>query len=1036
MSPLARALCSLGLCTSISLFTSLTACSVEPAPAPCTGVNCDASIPDAPDAPDTGEHPDAEVEEAGVPDAEPDAGDDGGIVVPTLADYLRCHSPTDCPVGLGTCVRELALHRPDHGTSVIALSAIDPRVADGEGLCTRECTRDPNVCDELALFDAHGDRVPFTCHVVALGSAPYPSPAPPFPFDDALDLDGLEHGRPFAALCRPPLELDPSHTSELCKPCDGASGCAGATCWSFASDAPASAGEQGVCLEAASDVCPFGFVARGTEAPLCVPRTETCGACVDHDGDGRGAGHCASPRFDCDDANPDAYFDGPSSTHAFPEHCGAHDFNCNGLSDAAEQIGLEPYRAFHCERCGDDADGRVVQQGTDAEATLECVDGVVRVAACTAPMRVHCAGDPRVTGCEATPLAGGRPYYRDRDRDGHGDPALIALACPGGAAPEGYVDRDDDCDDTNDLVSPDAFDDCECWNDCAAPGARVDDDCDGRFDDDVRNVPWSWDLDADGAGAAPFGEQVFCGAPAPSTVPFAARTDCDDADPTAFGRHVAVADASGVIVAYPMDVAPPRVAGGLALVEVAASTEVCDLTDDDCDGVIDEDVTPTFHRDLDGDLHGDPSTSLELCTAPAGWVLDATDCDDTAFAVHPGVAETCDGVDQDCSGVADDGVPLGGPCSTGLVGRCALGVQTTCTNGQYVCTQIHAARGFDDPATPDDDDCDGDELAIYVDPNGSDANAGTPAAPKATVAGGLAAAASLGADVVYLVGGVHSTSAPISLVSGIDVIGGFSRSGNVWTWTGGMTTIEHDGTASSGRVIVLDADRITTTLAHVTVRARRSEDPGVDHYGLRAITSALHLVDVVIDVPAGTDGAAGAIGLAGLVGQPGGSWAVPGRQTCISDGVGTIVDGGEGGAWSQGRPGLGPYPGAPSWSYGGPGGAATVGGAPGIAGRLVVSAGYWADRGAIIAGNGQSGSGGAGGAAEQTGGMGIGGGGGSGACGGQRAGNGGSGGSSFGLFSILSDATTFEGVTISAGGGGRGGDGGRGGAGGPGSNGG
>jgi hypothetical protein len=42
---------------------------------------------------------------------------------------------------------------------------------------------------------------------------------------------------------------------------------------------------------------------------------------------------------DCDDANPVAYFDAANPGHAFPAVCGMSDVNCNGRSDDVEQLG-------------------------------------------------------------------------------------------------------------------------------------------------------------------------------------------------------------------------------------------------------------------------------------------------------------------------------------------------------------------------------------------------------------------------------------------------------------------------------------------------------------------------------------------------------------------------------------------------------------------------------------------------------------------------------------------------------------------------
>ena len=88
----------------------------------------------------------------------------------------------------------------------------------------------------------------------------------------------------------------------------------------------------------------------------------------------------------------------------------------------------------------------------------------------------------------------------------------------------------------------------------------------------------------------------------------------------------------------------------------AVRSETCDGLDNDCDTLIDDGVLTTFYRDADNDMHGLATMSVAACAAPGGYVTSNDDCNDTCATCYPGRAETCDGLDNDCNVVIDNGV--------------------------------------------------------------------------------------------------------------------------------------------------------------------------------------------------------------------------------------------------------------------------------------------------------------------------------------------------------------------------------------------
>ncbi len=284
------------------------------------------------------------------------------------------------------------------------------------------------------------------------------------------------------------------------------------------------------------------------------------------------------------------------------DECDGVDNDCNDVIDDGATVSR---RAWYADR---DEDLR----GDPSDVVLACdpIPGRVEVAGdCNDDEPAAWTGRAEIcdgidNNCEAGVDEGVRlTFYRDADEDLRGDPLLSTLACE---QPAGYVDNSSDCNDEEPAA----------WTGRAELCDGIDNNCVGGIDEGAGTT-WYRDADTDGRGDASL-PRVACEQPA-GYVDNA--SDCNDDEVAAWtGR-----------------------------------TEVCDGIDNNCIGGIDEGVTSTFWRDQDTDGRGNPGLSIQACSAPAGYVDNANDCNDAEIAAWTGRAEICDGIDNNCVGGIDEG---------------------------------------------------------------------------------------------------------------------------------------------------------------------------------------------------------------------------------------------------------------------------------------------------------------------------------------------------------------------------------------------
>jgi uncharacterized delta-60 repeat protein len=177
-------------------------------------------------------------------------------------------------------------------------------------------------------------------------------------------------------------------------------------------------------------------------------------------------------------------------------------------------------------------------------------------------------------------------WFKDADKDGYTD-GTTKVSCE--KPSDEYVSSatTGDCDDNDPNINPVRAEICD----------GLDNDCNGTIDDGVLLVFYK---DMDGDGYTDGTTSVGCSAPS-GYVLSALLGDCNDED---------------------NQINPGK-------------TEICDGIDNNCNGQIDEGVLLVFYRDQDGDGYGYANNSTQACSQPAGYVSNASDCDDNNANLHP-----------------------------------------------------------------------------------------------------------------------------------------------------------------------------------------------------------------------------------------------------------------------------------------------------------------------------------------------------------------------------------------------------------------
>ncbi|MCB9625045.1 MAG: VWA domain-containing protein, partial [Sandaracinus sp.] len=440
---------------------------------------------------------------------------------------------------------------------------------------------------------------------------------------------------------------------------------------------------------------------------------------------------CNGVDDDCDGVTDDGVLNACGLCGAVPtEACNGLDDDCDGASDEGGVCGCPAPSPELCDGDDNDCDGIVDEGltrvcGTDVGAcsagTETCSAGSWGTCTGTGPTTETCNGLD--DDCDGIVDGLTRPCGTDTGvcqrgveicRDGMFDTTVCVGAVTGST--ELCNTLDDDCDGTTDegtdpgtmcgtslgICTPGTLrcvgGSLECQGG-TGPAAEIcdgmDQDCDGRSDE---GAPTDGPC-GDGTGACEpgirtcvAGAYTCVGAVGPRTeICNGVDDDCDTSTDEGNPGGGAVCG----LTEGACEAGTTTCVGGVldCVGDTEPMAEACNVTDDDCDGLIDE---------------GNPGGG-----APCG-ATDVGECERGAEACREGAIvcvgergptmELCNGLDDDCDGMTDEGDPEAGDACGDDTGECVPGT-TACVGGELVCQG--AVGPTDEVCNGLDDDCDG-----------------------------------------------------------------------------------------------------------------------------------------------------------------------------------------------------------------------------------------------------------------------------------------------------------------------------------------